>query len=156
MTHTSHSTSTFLSVSSPASPVILLLLGSLYHLFQPLPPFTISSFWLRASWRPSCRRNPLVTLTHASICLRLYVLTGWEHSVEKCMCSVAAKRAKLSAFIQIGMAESEGALGGPQPVSWLPSQYWPCSTWSLAINRRKWSHIRLYDLVYFVWLAFIS
>lgn len=39
------------------------------------------------------------------------------------MCSVAAKLAKLSTFIQIGMAESEGALGGPQPVSWLPSQY---------------------------------
>lgn len=39
------------------------------------------------------------------------------------MCSVAAKLAKLSTFIQIGMAESEGAFSGPHPVSWLPSQY---------------------------------
>ena len=37
----------------------------------------------------------------------------------------------------------------PHPVSWKPSQYWPCKLWSLAINRGKSSHIRLCSLVYF-------
>ena len=49
-----------------------------------------------------------------------------------------------------------GTLDVPHPVSWKPSQYWPCKLWSLAINRGKSCHIRLCSLVYFQsgWLLY--
>lgn len=156
MTHTWNSSSSFLRVSFPVPPSIstLCTLPFPTHLLL----LTCLAFFLIVS---SCLHSWLFRgcgPSHHIAVVRSLVWHMYWVFVVVCIHRLKTKPWKSKMCIWVKADKIKNVyfncwlylnLNVPHAVSWKPSQYWPCSQRSLAINRRKPCRIRLYSLLDF-------